>query len=134
MPEVDLTRSDADSLYAPIEHKHKSTDFESDETTVYVGSSTYKGRLVRLDNSGRLMLSKFNTYSDPKQVVSKEYVDGERDLLIAKIETLEQKIATLESRSGQVKDVRTERWLDVGVYPNGQMPSNTANRIAFEEE
>lgn len=54
--------------------------------------------------------------------------------LEVKIEELEQKVATLESRSGKVKDVRTERWLDVGVYPNGQMPNNTTNILAFEEE
>ena len=54
--------------------------------------------------------------------------------LEVKIEELEQKVATLESRSGKVKDVRTERWLDVGVYPNGQLPSNSTNRLLFEEE
>lgn len=54
--------------------------------------------------------------------------------LEVKVEELEQKVATLESRNGQVKDVRTERWLDVGVYPNGQLPSNSTNKLLFEEE
>lgn len=54
--------------------------------------------------------------------------------LQTKIEELEHKVQTLESRSGQVKNINNNRWLDVGIYPNGQLPSNSTNRLLFEEE
>lgn len=54
--------------------------------------------------------------------------------LEVKIEELEQKVATLESRSGKVKNIKNDHWLDVGIYPNGQLPSNSTNRLLFEEE
>lgn len=54
--------------------------------------------------------------------------------LQTKIEKLERKVQTLESRSGQVKNINNNRWLDVGIYPNGQLPSNSTNRLLFEEE
>lgn len=54
--------------------------------------------------------------------------------LQTKIEELERKVETLESRSGKVKNIRNDHWLDVGVYPNGQLPSNSANKLLFEEE
>lgn len=54
--------------------------------------------------------------------------------LQTKIEELERKVQTLESRSGQVKNINNNRWLDVGIYPNGQLPSNSTNRLLFEEE
>lgn len=54
--------------------------------------------------------------------------------LQTKIEELERKVQTLESRSGKVKNINNDRWLDVGVYSNGQLPSNSTNRLLFEEE
>lgn len=51
-----------------------------------------------------------------------------------KVEELEQKVATLESQSGKVKNIKNDHWLDVGIYPNGQLPSNSTNRLLFEEE
>ena len=54
--------------------------------------------------------------------------------LQTKIEELERKVQTLESRSGQVKNIKNDHWLDVGIYPNGQLPSNSTNRLLFEEE
>lgn len=54
--------------------------------------------------------------------------------LEVKIEELEQKVATLESQSGKVKNIKNDHWLDVGIYPNGQLPSNSTNRLLFEEE
>ena len=54
--------------------------------------------------------------------------------LEVKLEELEQKVATLESRSGKVKNINNDHWLDVGIYPNGQLPSNSTNRLLFEEE
>lgn len=54
--------------------------------------------------------------------------------LEVKVEELEQKVATLESQSGKVKNIKNDHWLDVGIYPNGQLPSNSTNRLLFEEE
>ncbi|WP_269089743.1 collagen-like protein [Dolosigranulum pigrum] len=54
--------------------------------------------------------------------------------LEVKIEELEQKVATLESQSGKVKNIKNDHWLDVGIYPNGLLPSNSTNRLLFEEE
>lgn len=54
--------------------------------------------------------------------------------LEVKIEELERKVQTLESQSGKIKNINNNRWLDVGIYPNGQLPSNSTNRLLFEEE
>jgi len=54
--------------------------------------------------------------------------------LQTKIEELERKVAVLEGHDGKFKDARTQRWYEIGVYPNGQIPSNTANLLAIEQE
>lgn len=54
--------------------------------------------------------------------------------LQTKIEELERKVAVLEGHDGKFKDARTQRWYEIGVYPNGQMPSNTTNLLAIEQE
>lgn len=54
--------------------------------------------------------------------------------LQTKIEELERKVAVLEGHDGKFKDARTQRWYEIGVYPNGQLPSNTANLLAIEQE
>lgn len=65
---------------------------------------------------------------------TEEIVSEKVRALEVKIEELERKVATLESQSGKVKNIRNDHWLDVGVYSNGQMPNNTTNILAFEEE
>lgn len=54
--------------------------------------------------------------------------------LQTKIEQLERKVAVLEEHDGKFKDARTERWHRIGIYPNGQLPSNTDNLLAIEQE
>lgn len=112
IPDVDLSgyikESNADSRYAPVNHTH----------------------------------SQYLT-SIPDDLARKQYVDDAVEAkadsklvqqLQTKIEELEQKVQTLESRSGKVKNINSNRWLDVGIYPNGQLPSNSTNRLLFEEE
>lgn len=64
-----------------------------------------------------------------------EYANSELvQQLKNEIDTLKEEVATLKEQSGKVKNIQNNSWLDVGVYPNGQMPSNTTNKLAFEEE
>lgn len=112
IPDVDLSgyikESNADSRYAPVNHTHSQ----------YITSI-------------------------PDDLARKQYVDDAVEAkanlklvqqLQTKIEELERKVQTLESRSGKVKNINNNRWLDVGIYPNGRLPSNSTNRLLFEEE
>ena len=145
---IDMLQNKIVNLPAPTEDDHVANKKYVDEhVELFFGESVEGFSNEIYQSIGRLSDSVSNVMQTLGMKITREevstdyatkaYVDTLEHNLINmtnEIDELKAKVATLESRSGQVRDIRTERWLDVGVYPNGQMPNNTTNILAFEEE
>ena len=145
---IDMLRNRIVNLPAPTEDDHVANKKYVDEhVELFFGESVEGFSNEIYQSIGRLSDSVSNVMQTLGMKITREevstdyatkvYVDMLEHNLINmtnEIDELKAKVATLESRSGKVKNINNNRWLDVGIYPNGQLPSNSTNRLLFEEE